>query len=81
MFEVGTVLKRDRTGQMVTVDRVVTNKRGILYTVQYETGEYRRYYAPKLLEEFTEVDAKPLAQVDTTNVIFVDFQKRCKIVA
>lgn len=78
MYNVGQTLKHNRSHNLATIVDVVNNRRGTLYTVQYETGDYRRYYQNRLTEIFKTVDAVA-PTIDTTNVVFVDFKRRCVI--
>jgi hypothetical protein len=64
MYSIGMALIDTRNGRMAQIETVVRSRKGLLYTVQYETGEYRRYYETSLNEKFRPA---------YTNVLFVDF--------
>jgi len=67
MYQIGTILVDTRTDRMCHIENIVPSRKGTLYTVQYETGEFRRYYSGRLDSLFQ------LATIDRSNVIQVDF--------
>ena len=82
MFTVGQRIIDSRSNKIADIVDIVNNERGTLYTVQFETGQYRRYYATKFNEIFRDTGEivldKDLAS-DLSNVIPVDFKRRCRV--
>lgn len=80
MYSKNQKLINRRSGLTATIDLVVENKRGTLYTVKYdESGEFRRYYTPRLEKFFTILDQQGSeVQPDDSNVTFVNFKTREK---
>lgn len=71
-----------RTGDIVTIDLIVPQDKGMLYTVKYSDDKYRRYYEYRLKKLFIPLTnetyiAEPQPQ-DYKNVEFVDFFNRSK---
>jgi hypothetical protein len=64
MYQIGTILIDTRTGKACHIENCVVTRKGTLYTIQYETGEYKRYYETSLKEKF---------YADRSNVIHIDF--------
>jgi len=65
MYQIGTILIDTRNGKTCHIETSVVTRKGTLYTVQYNTGEYKRYYETSLNKTFV-LD-------DRSNVIHVDF--------
>jgi len=68
MFQVGTILIDTRNGKTCHIEAMVVTQKGTLYTIQFDTGEYKRYYETSLNKTFV-LD-------DRSNVIHIDFVLR-----
>lgn len=76
--------KNKKTGKIGVIDLTVNTNKGILHTIKYIDGTYRRYYENTLNSNFIQYDnATNVPEKETVskrdNVIFVDFKNKCKI--
>lgn len=69
-YSINTVLRDTRNNKTAMVEAVLHTDKGVLYTVKFEHGPYKRYYEEKLLKVFR------LAIADYSNVVFYDFKNK-----
>jgi len=80
MYELNQELVDLRTGSIVTIVDIKTNKKGILYTVQYGDYENKRYYGYRFQKYFAELTGETYKtpRQDYDNVAFIDFRRKSK---
>jgi len=78
MIELGTrLIDNQKYGAGIVVDLVHVTGKGDLYTVEYDSGEYRRYYRRSLQSKrFDLLDDIVLPEIepmDDSNVVYTNF--------
>lgn len=74
-----------RTKSIAIIVDVSKQPKGLLYTLDYGNGKFRRYYEHRLCTLFRRIDKSPVqnkpskpVQTDFKNVVFVNFKYRTK---